>query len=172
MKTTVSKGTDMAKGYSRAQISLHWAVALLIFYQLFMGDGMSEVWRGFRNSGTTTMTTAAWLHIIAGVLILAFALWRLALRFTRGVPEAPDGTGTAMRLAGEAGHWALYVLMLAMPITGLLAWYGGMTNLAGLHGELLKLLTIVMILLHILAALFHQFVVKDHLIARMMRSRD
>jgi cytochrome b561 len=162
----------MVQGYSRTQIGLHWAVALLIVYQLVFGEDMSDVWRGFRNSGTATMTTGAWVHIIAGVLVLLFALWRLALRFTRGVPAAPAGESAAMKLAGDAGHWALYILMLAMPITGLLAWYGGMTSLSGIHGELLKLLTIVMIVLHVLAALFHQFVVKDNLLDRMRTPKN
>ena len=40
----------MVKGYSRTQISLHWAVALLIVYQLLFSDGMTEVWRAFRQT--------------------------------------------------------------------------------------------------------------------------
>ena len=162
----------MVKGYSRTQISLHWAVAILIIYQLLFGDDMSHAWRGFRDTGVATMSTAVWVHIIAGVLVLAFALWRLALRFTRGVPAAPEGEGSMMKLAGEAGHWALYILMLALPITGLLAWYGGVTSLAGLHGELLKTLLWVMIALHVIAALYHQFVLKDHLLDRMRKLLD
>ena len=62
--------------------------------------------------------------------------------------------------------------MLALPITGLLAWYGGVTSLAGLHGELLKTLLWVMIALHVIAALYHQFVLKDHLLDRMRKLLD
>ncbi len=162
----------MVNGYSRAQISLHWAVGLLIVYQLIFGEDMSHVWRSFRDSGTATMTTGAWLHIILGVLVLLLALWRLALRMTRGAPSAPAGTGRGQKLAGEAAHWGLYALMLAMPITGLLVWYGGVTSLAGLHSEILKLLTIVLIALHVAAALFHQFVLKDNLLLRMRKPLD
>lgn len=162
----------MVKGYSRAQISLHWAVALLVIYQLLFSDGMSEVWRSFRQSGVTTMTLAAWMHIIFGMLVLAFGLWRLALRGTRGVPAGPAGESRLIRLAGAAGHWALYALMLAMPITGLLAWYGGFTSLGGLHGDILKLLLIVMIALHLVAALWHQFALKDNLLNRMRKAED
>ena len=122
--------------------------------------------------GVTTMTLTAWVHIVTGVLVLAFAVWRLALRVTRGVPAAPAGESNLMKLAGEAGHWALYALMLAMPITGLLAWYGGVTSLAGLHGDILKVLLIVMIGLHVVAALYHQFMLKDNLLNRMRKPLD
>ena len=162
----------MVKGYSRTQISLHWAVALLVIYQLLFSDGMTEVWRGFRQTGTATMTTTAWVHIISGALVLTFAAWRLALHFSRGVPGAPAGESALMKLAGEAGHWALYTLMLAMPITGLLAWYGGVTSLAEVHGGILKLLLIIMIGLHLVAALYHQFVLKDNLLNRMRKPLD
>lgn len=74
-----------------------------------------------------------------------------------------------MALAGTAGHWALYVLMLALPITGLLAWFGGVTALADPHGEILKVLLWVMIVLHVAAALYHQFVLRDNLLNRMRK---
>ena len=44
------KGILVVKGYSRTQISRHWAVALLIVYQLLFSDGMTEVWRAFRQT--------------------------------------------------------------------------------------------------------------------------
>lgn len=159
----------MVKGYSRAQISLHWAVFFLILYNLLMGDDMSHLWRSLRQDPATATTTGAWAHIIVGVLVLVFALWRLALRFTRGAPSAPEGESGMMALAGAAGHWALYVLMLALPITGLLAWYGGVTALADPHGEILKVLLWVMIVLHVAAALYHQFVLRDNLLNRMRK---
>ena len=159
----------MVKGYSRAQISLHWAVFLLVIYNLLMGDDMSHLWRSLRQDPNAATTTGAWAHIIVGVLVLVLVLWRLALRFTRGVPPAPAGESGALALLGAAGHVALYILMLALPITGLLAWYGGVTALAQPHGEILKLLLWVMIVLQVGAALYHQFVLKDNLLARMRK---
>lgn len=162
----------MVTGYSRAQISLHWAVALLIIYQLVFGEDMSHAWRALRDNPETATSFGAWVHIIAGILVLILALWRLALRMTRGVPEAPEVESPLIRLAGSLTHGGLYLLMLALPITGLLAWYGGISALAPLHGELLKLLTIVLIGLHVLGALYHQFVRRDGLMDRMRRPQD
>ena len=162
----------MVKGYSFTQIRLHWLVAGLIFFQLIFSDGMSEAWRTFERTGTTTVTTMAWAHIIGGSLVLALVAWRLILRFTRGAPGAPEGLSPLVKLAGEAGHWALYALMVAMPVTGLMAWFGGITSVSGLHAELLKVILWVVIITHIAAALWHQFIRKDGLLLRMRKPLD
>lgn len=162
----------MVKGYSRTQIGLHWAVGALILYNLLLGEDMSHVWRALNQTGAAETTTGAWAHIIVGSAVLLLVLWRLVLRLTRGVPAAPEGESALMRLAGSAGHVALYVLMIALPLTGLLAWYGGVTSLAGLHGELLKSLLWAVIVLHVAAALYHQVVLKDGLMERMRKPQD
>ena len=109
------------------------------------------------------------MHIIVGSLVLAFALWRLVLRYSRGVPAAPEGESRLMTRAGWASHVALYALMIALPVTGLLAWFGGINALADLHGGVLKALLWGLIALHVLAALYHQFILKDGLLNRMRK---
>ena len=64
----------------------------------------------------------------------------------------------------------LYTLMIALPVTGLLAWFGGVTAVAGLHGGVLKVLRWGVIGGHVLAVLYHQFIRRDGLIRRMMRA--
>ena len=159
----------MVKGFSLTQIALHWGVAVLIIYQLLMGDDMSGLWRQIQQTGPQATTTAAWIHIITGVAVLALVLWRLTLRFTRGVPAAPEGESRALKLAGDAGHILLYVLMIALPVTGLLAWYAGITSLADLHGGILKALLWLVIVGHVAAALYHHFILKDGLLNRMRK---
>ena len=55
----------MVKGYSRTQIALHWAVALLILFNLIFSDAMSELWRQIEQTGPTPTTTGAWAHILS-----------------------------------------------------------------------------------------------------------
>ena len=74
-------------------------------------------------------------------------------------------------MAAHVGHWALYALMVLAPVTGLAAWYGGIEAAAEVH-ELFKPLLIILVAVHVLAALFHQFVLKDNLLARMKRTLD
>lgn len=159
----------MVKGFSLTQIALHWIIAVLIIYQLWMGDDMSSLWRALRKDPSTLTTTGAWIHIILGSIILLLVLWRLAVRFSRGVPAAPAGESRWLTLAGDAGHIALYVLMIGLPVTGLLAWFGGVTSLARVHGGILKALLWVAIFGHVIAALFHHFILKDGLLNRMRK---
>lgn len=159
----------MVKGFSLVQIALHWGVAVLILFNLLMGDDMSSLWRQIQQTGPMPTTTAAWLHIIVGIVVLALVGWRLALRLTRGVPSAPAGESRLLTLAGEAGHILLYVLMVAMPVTGLLAFYGGFDSLADLHGELLKVILWLVIVVHVAAAFYHHFILKDGLLNRMRK---
>ena len=105
-----------------------------------------------------------------GVAVLVFVAWRLVLRVTRGVPHAPAGTKRLLKLAGDAGHIALYALMIAMPVTGLLTFYGGIEDLGEVHGEVLKSLLWALIALHVAAAFFHHFFLKDGLLNRMRKA--
>ena len=159
----------MVKGFSRTQIVLHWVVGLLIAFNLLMGDEMSHLWRQIQLGNVTPTTPSALIHIIVGSLVLILVIWRLVLRWTRGVPAEPEGASAAIKLAGKAGHIALYAVMIALPVSGLLAWFGGVNALASLHGELLKTLMWVMIALHVLAGLYHQFILKDGLLNRMRK---
>lgn len=157
------------KGYSATQIGLHWAVALLFLMQFLLSDGIEGAWRAIsRGEAAPADGGSPWVHIVPGVLILILALWRLALRFGRGVPEAPEGPAL-QRMAGEAVHWALYLVMILLPVSGAVAWFGGVSAAGEAH-QLLKMLALVLIGLHVLAALYHQYVVKDGLIRRMMRA--
>ena len=160
----------MVQGYSRLQIILHWVVGLLILFNLIFSDGISALWRAYETSGNTEMTVTALLHIIVGALVLALVLFRLGLRLVRGAPAVPDSTPMLER-AGKIGHWAIYVLMVAVPATGLAAWFGGVEILAEIHGGPLKALLWVLIAGHVVMALYHQFVLKDGLLDRMRTPR-
>ncbi|MEI6801130.1 MAG: cytochrome b/b6 domain-containing protein [Pseudomonadota bacterium] len=159
----------MVKGFSRTQILLHWAVALLILFNLIFSDAMSELWDQIEHTGPMPTTTGAWVHIAVGVAVLALVAWRLALRVTRGAPHAPTGTHPLLKFAGDAGHIALYALMIALPVSGLLAFFGGFDSLAELHGGVFKALLWALIALHVLAALYHHFFLKDGLLNRMRK---
>lgn len=167
-----TKGQQDGQGFSKVQIALHWVVAALILFNLLMADEMRHAWREVERGGIPVLNTVAWAHIIAGCLILALVAWRLILRFTRGVPAAPEDEGLALRMAGAARHPALYALMIGLPVSGLLVWYGGMSSLGEVHAELLKTGLWVVIGLHVVAAFYHHFILKDGLLNRMRKPAD
>lgn len=158
------------KGYSATQITLHWLVAGLILFQLIFGEDMGAAWRAVRQGTAPEMDFGVWAHIVVGVAVLLFVLWRLVLRLTRGAPEAPAESALMMQ-ASTWGHRLLYAVMLLAPISGLAAWFGGVATAAEVH-ELFKPVLILLVLGHVLAALYHQFIRKDGLLLRMRRPLD
>jgi cytochrome b561 len=166
--------------YHRALVVLHWLLALLLIVALGMGTFVLEP---VPNSSPDKIL-ALQGHMIAGGLILLLTLARLVVRLTTSHP-APASTGNRMmdRLA-PLTYWALYGLVLVMAGSGVaisvLAGlpeivFGGVGSLLAdfdslppraVHGVVAKLLVLV-ISLHIAAALYHHFVRRDGLLARM-----
>lgn len=156
------------KGYSRIQIGLHWGIALLILFQLLFHDGMEDAWDAFQE-GMPVEGNAATIHATVGAVVLVLALIRIVIRVRRGAPDLPPDGNPLQDLAAKATHLALYALIVLVPISGMAAWGGEIVPAAGVHGLLFSGL-MILILLHIAAALYHQFYLKDGLIRRMMRS--
>lgn len=157
-------------GYSRTQIRLHWVIAGLIFFQLIFGEEMGRAWRAVENGTVPDMGTWVWAHIVVGIAVLVLAVWRIYVKATRGVPAAPPSAAW-METAAKYGHLALYVVMVLAPMSGLAAWYGGIAAAAEVH-LLFKPALVLLILGHILAALYHHFVKKDGLLLRMKTPQD
>ena len=158
-------------GYSRTQIRLHWIVAALILFQLVFGEEIGSAFAAMLDSGVASYDLAAATHILAGIGVLAFALWRLALRLTRGVPAAPAGESAAQIVTAKLTHGILYLAMVAVPLVGLYAWFGASEEAGDLHG-FAKPAFIILVGLHILGALYNHFVLKNGLLLRMKRAAD
>ena len=156
------------KGYSRSQITLHWVIAGLIAVNLIFEDWIKAGWRAIETGGTPVYDAGALAHIGIGVAVLVLVAWRLGLRLMRGVPDLPADEPAVMKLAAVLGHAALYALMVGVPVLGLMAWFWASEDLAELH-ELGKPAFVVLILGHVGAALWHQFIRKDGLMNRMRR---
>lgn len=159
------------KGYSRTQIALHWVAFLLIVQQFVLHEGIAEAWDLVEDGGVPAFDPIVAAHVFGGMAVLAFALWRLVLRRSRGVPDLPAGGSALTRAAAHLGHHALYALMILMPVSGALAWFGGL-EAAGEAHEAMKPLMLLLVAVHVLAAFWHQFWLKDGLLARMKRAAD
>jgi len=159
----------MPKGYSSTQIALHWVIALLIALQFLFNEPMVEAFDSALEGELQPFSWLVWGHIAGGMLILGLAIWRVILRRSRGAPPPPEGEGTLLGRAASLGHWALYALILVLPVGGLIAWFGGVELAGDAHGLLSNVLLFV-VAVHVAAALWHQFWLKDHLLRRMMRA--
>lgn len=179
-------GTDPrhpAGRYSAPARFFHWAVAFLMLIVWPAGliiDKFYEVeW---------AKTLLYFIHENLGVVIWLLVLARLAWRWMNPPPPLPAEMPGWMRAAAHATHVALYVFLIAQPIGGFIAtnaWgfpldFFGLIPLpdpVGNNEELAKLVQfghwvsgvalLVIIIVHVAAALFHLVVKKDGVFQRM-----
>lgn len=168
------------KRYHSALVVLHWLLAALILLALGMG-GLVLV--NTPNSDPAKIG-ALQGHMIGGGLIALLTLVRIVVRlFTSHPTPAPTGIAWADRVA-PLMHWALYALVLVMAGSGIamsIAFglpdvvFGGAGVLPpdfntavarAVHGAAATALA-ALVVLHIAAALYHQLVRRDRLLARM-----
>lgn len=164
--------------------ALHWAIALLVLLMGTIGLTLDELPR-----------SPDWfwvydLHKSTGLLVLGLVVLRLAWRLYAGAPPPVPGLPRLQRIAAGVTHWLLYMLVLAMPVSGWLydsasglrplRWYGqfavpklvapdeGLADtLHDLH-ETLFMLLVAVVLLHVAAALWHHVFRGDATLARML----
>ena len=100
--------------------------------------------------------------------LLAFVLWRLVLRLTRGVPPAPENEPAPLKTLSHVAHWGFYAILAAMSVSGGLMWFGDVQAAAQAH-NVLKVMLLALIVLHVLAIPFHKLVLKNNVMQRMIR---
>lgn len=155
-------------GYSARQIGLHWLVFVLVAYQWFTGDNMTDLFRA-GHGGRPTDLAPAWgtAHLAVGVLVLMIMLWRLGLRHSEGAPP-PAKQHPALQGLASAVHVALYLDLILGAMVELAAYFL-LPQLAGLHHLMMRPILLALLALHIVGALWHRFVVRDDVVTRMIR---
>jgi cytochrome b561 len=171
--------------YDSVAKSLHWLMALLIIGLWCVGVAAEEMPKGDLRSQIIGM------HKAFGVVVLALVLLRLTWRATHAAPELPLSMPPLERLGAKLGHLALYGLMIAIPLDGILmSQFGGReVNVFGfvlpvlvekndaLKGifkeghEVLGWTLAAVLAVHVVAALRHRFVLKDDIMQRMLPGR-
>lgn len=167
-------------------ISLHWLMVVGVV--LAVGFGLGTVY----INDTQTSRSALEVHQTVGFIMLLLALARLVWRFTHKPPPAPEGMPVSQKVAAALMHWTLYLFLLGMPISGYvgLAARGRPITVFGLFdlphvvprsfdlsGDAQTLhyyaqfAMYALIVLHIAAALYHHFILKDGILARMLPQR-
>lgn len=167
--------------YSIVARVLHWAIALLILFNL---------WLGFAHDTLPKDWQVMPVHKSVGLTVLALTLVRVLWRFLHPAPALPASMPQWERRAAQATHVAFYALMILIPLTGWimtsagtrpLSWFflfdvpkfavtkgDALVGLSAETHEIGAFLWAALILLHVLAALRHHFILKDGLMRRML----
>ncbi|MDL2410284.1 cytochrome b/b6 domain-containing protein [Rhizobium calliandrae] len=160
---------SISSNYSPTQRLLHWTIALLIFFNLLFPDGMNAWHRIIRQGGTPSANdiSSANIHAYVGIAILLLAIVRLGVRIMQGVPDETANEPALFRVAARLAHVALYLLIFALPLSGIAAYYFGIEVLGSIHAGVLKVLLWALVVAHIAGALAHQFYWKTDVLRRM-----
>jgi len=173
--------------YTRTAIALHWVVGLAIVAVFCVGWYMTGL-----PFSPQRLKLYNW-HKWAGVTILALSALRLVWRLTHRPPALPAATLRAMpswqQVAHHATHHLLYALFFIVPLVG---W--AYSSAAGFPIVFLGVLPLpsfvpvspalaeaikpwheitayalaALVVVHVAAALKHQFIDRDGLVARML----
>lgn len=156
------------KGYSATQIRLHWLVFLLLIVQYVFHEAIVESRETISKGMEAEFNPMTMSHVVIGGLIFLIVAWRLALRFTRGAPPAPEKEPAILKLLAVATHLLLYALLILLPISGAVAWFGGVEAAAAGH-SVMRIALLALVALHVAGALYHQFVLKTDVLMRMRK---
>ena len=174
---TVPEATDQPRlwRYSNVAVTLHWLTAALLVTQVVVGFTFHDMPRGPER-----MEVFTW-HKTLGATILVLALIRLAYRLMNPPPPFPEELPKWERFAAVWNHRAFYFLLVALPLTGLIAVSGGKPmgttplkfglelpmipgisedggEISGEVHEILVFTTLALLVLHIGAAVKHLIV--------------
>jgi cytochrome b561/polyisoprenoid-binding protein YceI len=193
-----SLDTSSARRYTTVAIVLHWAIAIAILFQLVGGKWMVSAGAAATGSVFTVFQIHKTVGLTILALTLARIIWRLANpapalpdgmsrleRFAASVTHlgfyafliAVPLSGWAMASVSPTGVPTFFLLLDILPFAHLpLLADAGLTErhtaeafLKSVH-YYLALAMGLLIVLHLAAALKHQFIAKDNLIARMIIS--
>ena len=119
-------------------------------------------------ASTNPMVSA---HLGVGGVIGILTALRLWIRMETGTPKKSGHHPQIFDHLSNAVHYSFYAILLLLPITGGFAWYQGSEVAANAH-TILRAALLILVLLHIGAALLHLLVWRHNVLARMWPSRN
>ena len=189
--------------YTKPAVILHWLIALVIFSMFALGWYMSELpkeapkqtafdlfdlgiytWELAKEASPRTFYFN--LHKSIGITLLALIAIRVLWRITHRPPAMLTSYKPWEKKLATGMHHMLYLLMVAMPVTGLIMavnskygvmWFG-MDFIAGLDNsnlrdifkeahEIIGAILLLSVIIHIVGALKHKLIDKDDTMKRM-----
>ncbi len=185
---------NTAAGFGLVAIILHWTIALLVFVMLALGNIM-----GALASTDPLRHVLLDSHKMIGLTLLALVAMRIVWRLANPVPVLPKTLKSWQRICARASHFTLYMLTVLIPLTGwalfsarvqtptlmlfdtlpvpalpVLQYFDSGAKAVVLFWQVhdvLGGLLVLLVLIHITAAMRHHFVLSDNVLRRMLTAR-
>lgn len=179
---------NSAKDFGAIAQGLHWLTVILVALAWALGTFDDALPKG------TARAAGLFVHISAGLAILAVLVVRLMWRLGNPPPSSePTMFGKWLDRAGRLAHYALYMLLVAAPVAGIVLQFArgdalpvfGLFEIASpwpadkafarsvkdVH-EILANVLVILAALHAAAALVHHWVFRDRTLVRMLPGRS
>ena len=179
---------DTREKLSPVSVGLHWLIGLTMIGMVFFGMWMADLPKEYPNKGAIIG-----LHKSIGMMVLAFATWRLWRRIKLGLPQNVGLYEVWEQTLAKGIHYFLLFASLAMPLTGIANSIGSarpvavfgvpvipqllaeknqlLAKLAGGSHDILGKLLLGAVALHIAGALKHHIMDRDGTLKRMLGAR-
>lgn len=179
--------------YNSVAISLHWLIAALLIGLVVLGKVMTSL----EAEDPFRFELIQW-HKSFGILVLWLIVLRLLWRLTHRPPRLPSHFKSIEKIAAGGAHLVLYLLMFAIPLSGWfmvsasplnlqtelfgaipwphVPWFENVPDKPAMTEQLLNIHhwlaqgLLVVVILHVAAALRHKFVLKDQVMSRVFLS--
>lgn len=183
----LASGLDEQSKYSGWMMAVHWLMAIGILTAFGVGLYMVDI-AGITPFKLRLYNWHKWLGVTLFVLLAA----RLLIKLSKKQPAYPRHWGHNAILMAKAGHWALYVLMFAVPTFGYLfslaagfpvVWFGvielpvlieknaEMKEVYKLLHELSAKLLVLFVVGHVGMVIKHQWKDRENILRRMLPGR-
>lgn len=174
---------NTTNAYGSVARFLHWTIALLVVVLLIVGYTMLDI------EDKEVKVQVINIHKLTGILVLALMVLRVLWAMINIKPSLPFGTPAWEKMAEKGMHYLLYLGLIVMPLSGWLGsvWGGRLPHIGEFQFSLpivankdlsefafddvhipLAIILIVLISLHVLAALYHHVIKKDNILRRMI----
>jgi cytochrome b561 len=168
--------------YGSLAKALHWLVAIGLFALIYLGLEQADMARGDERS------RIRFIHASIAAIVLMLMTIRIIWRFMNDTPAHPDGMPGWQRMISSVVHWGLYISVFVqltagamvvgtggngIPVFGLFSiplpvaenhdkheWWESVHELAWRP-------IAILLVLHILGALYNHFIVKNDVLRRM-----
>ena len=168
--------------YGIVSKSWHWLTLVIVIALLVIASKSEDLPRGEEKLQLVL------LHASFGLLLLFVLAARLLWRWSNVTPARLPHIPTWQHVASRAVHYGLYIVLIAQALVGMarfatagykVPFFGlfevgfpmnkdeSMNELMGTLHEILPIILLVLLGLHVLAALYHHFSLKDDTLRRM-----
>ena len=163
-----SKSLTVPAHYNKFHIAIHWIVVFVIMLQMITGDKIALEFLALRNEAITNNgnTSNSQIHVLGGVFIFLLMAVRIFLRIKFGVPTPTKNTNALLKFLSTFVHLGIYIILFAIPITGLFAFSTVNTDLGIAHKILVNILYLF-IITHLIGVAYHQIFLGDNIMQRI-----